>query len=188
MTELVETAVELQSLCEHNDWEFCIIGGLALQFWGEQRLTKDVDLTVLTGVGNEEIYIDKFLVKFASRIGGAREFALRSRVLLLKTESGVGVDVSLGAVPFEAGMVARAVYKEYLPGITLKICTAEDLIVLKAFAARPRDWNDIETVLIKQSALDWKYILEQLTPLAGFQDKTDILAELGERRKEFYQE
>lgn len=187
MTELVDTALEIQSLCEENGWRFCFIGGLALQFWGEQRLTKDVDLTVLTGLGNEEVYVDKFLEKFAPRIKDAKDFALRNRVLLAVTQSGIGIDISLGALPFEEGLVDRAVYKEYLPELKLRICTAEDLIILKAFAARPRDWNDIETVLIKQDLLDWKYINEQLTPLADLHHQIDVLGELEKRRGEFYQ-
>ena len=33
--------------------------------------------------------------------GRCREFARRNRVLLLKTADGVGIDVSLGALPLE---------------------------------------------------------------------------------------
>jgi hypothetical protein len=30
---------------------------MAILRWGEQRMTKEVDLTLLTGFGNEEAYI-----------------------------------------------------------------------------------------------------------------------------------
>lgn len=43
--------------------------------------------------------------------------------------------------------------------------SAEDLIVLKAFADRPKDWLDIEGILIGQAAqLDWPYVRAQLAP------------------------
>jgi len=183
MTDLISTAAELQVFCESHGWKFCIIGGLALQFWGEQRLTKDVDLTLLTGFGAEEFYIDTLLQKFPSRINDAKNFALRSRVLLLQTESGIGIDISLGAFPFEESMTNRADYQTYLPDIKLKICSAEDLIILKAFADRIKDWSDIQTVLIKQENLDWTYINEQLAPLVELKEAPEILTKLENLQK-----
>jgi len=43
MTELYMTAREVQRLCEGQRWPFCIIGGVAVQRWGEARFTQDVD-------------------------------------------------------------------------------------------------------------------------------------------------
>jgi predicted nucleotidyltransferase len=178
MTDLISTAGELQRFCEERNWKFCIIGGVALQFWGEPRLTKDVDLTLLTGFGAEEGFIDDLLQKFPGRIENAKEFALRNRVLLLQTESGIGIDISLGAFSFEEAMINRAEYQKYLPNISLKICSAEDLIVLKAFADRGKDWSDIESVLIRQNKLDWNYINEQLAPLIELKEAPEILTKL----------
>lgn len=185
MTELVAIAEDLQTFCEQHNWKFCIIGGLALQFWGEQRLTKDVDITLLTGFGGEEVYIDALLTKFTGRIDDARTFALQKRVLLLQSANRVGIVVSLGAFPFEERMTNNAVYKEYLPNISLKICTAEDLIILKAFAARDKDWIDISTILIKQDNLDWNYIYEQLAPLAEIKYEPEILTKLQDLRTKY---
>lgn len=184
MKNLIYTASEIQLFFERQKWQFCIIGGLALQFWGEQRLTRDVDLTVLTGFGNEEFYIDKILSKFKGRIDDAKDFALKNRVLLLENENGVGIDVSLGAFPFEESMIERAKYQPYFKGICLRICTPEDLIVMKSFADRKRDWADIESVLIKQQNLDWNYIFEQLVPLVELKEEPEILTKLEKLRKE----
>ncbi len=178
MTDLIAVAAELQKFCEDRNWNFCIIGGLALQFWGEQRLTKDVDLTLLTGFGDEEIYIDALLEKFSPRIAEAKTFALRNRVLLLQTANKIGIDISLGAFPFEEVMINRASNQKYLPKVSLRICSAEDLIVLKAFADRSKDWSDIESVLIKQSKLNWRYINEQLAPLVELKEEPEILTKL----------
>jgi hypothetical protein len=49
------------------------------------------------------------------------------------------VDIALGALAFEADMIERAVEVDFEPVVGLRICTAEDLLLLKAFADRPRD-------------------------------------------------
>ena len=50
--ELLEAAQEIQQFCRNRDWRFCFIGGIAVQRWGEARLTRDADLTVYTGIGD----------------------------------------------------------------------------------------------------------------------------------------
>ena len=64
-------------------WRSCIIGALAVQRWGEPRLTRDVDVSLLTGFGTEAAFIDRLLATFAPRRPDARAFALEYRVLLL---------------------------------------------------------------------------------------------------------
>ncbi len=61
MNELCRVALEVQFECEKRHWKFCFIGGLAVQQWGEPRFTRDVDLTLLTGFGKEEDYINPLL-------------------------------------------------------------------------------------------------------------------------------
>ena len=110
MIEVIRAAEELQRVCEDQGWRFCIIGGLALQRWGEPRETVDVDLTLLTGFGNEPPFIEILMAQFEGRIEHADEFALSRRVLLLRAKSGVGLDIALGGLPFEEYVLfARAV-------------------------------------------------------------------------------
>jgi len=150
MIDLVEEALELQGLLASQGWDFCFIGGLALQRWSEPRLTKDMDLTLLTGFGREEPFIDFLLCHYTPRRQDAREFALCQRVLLLQSASGIGIDIALAGLPFEESAVRRAVMVEYAPGILLRICSAEDLIVMKAFADRPQDRLDLRGILVRQ--------------------------------------
>src|SRR5688572_30807359 len=37
------TALEVQQVCRSREWRFCFIGAVAVQRWGEPRLTLDVD-------------------------------------------------------------------------------------------------------------------------------------------------
>jgi hypothetical protein len=143
------------------------------------RLTRDVDLTLLTGFGGEEPYIDALLDAFPARIGDARRFAPQHRVVLLRSADGVGMDISLGALPFEEKVVARATPFSFGPGLPIRTCSAEDLIVLKLFASRPLDIQDAESVAIRQGhELDWSYIDDQLRPLAEIKDDPSIMKTL----------
>jgi hypothetical protein len=62
---LLEAAQGVQDIFVRKNWRFCFIGGIAVQRWGEPRLTLDVDLTLLTGFGEEESYVER--VQFVSR-------------------------------------------------------------------------------------------------------------------------
>ena len=84
MNELTRLALSLEKFWREKGWEACIIGGLAVQAWGEPRFTMDVDITVLAGLGWEEEFVDGWLAEFPSRIPDAKSFALENRVLLLR--------------------------------------------------------------------------------------------------------
>lgn len=81
--EVLGTAMRLQEFCRGRGWRFCFIGGLAVQKWSEPRVTDDVDLTLLTGFGNEGPFIDALLGLdwLEARHPNAREFAHTRRVL-----------------------------------------------------------------------------------------------------------
>ncbi|MSU63041.1 MAG: hypothetical protein EXS31_11720 [Pedosphaera sp.] len=163
MTRLIRLAAELQSLLDSESWKNCLIGGIVLQRWGEPRLTKDVDMTVLTGFDGEEQVVDLLLSRFAGRRPDTREFALLNQVLLIQSADGIGIDVALGALPFEERKKERASSFDFLCDCRLRTCSAEDFVVMKAFANRERDWLDVETVLIRQGGrLEWKQIMAEL--------------------------
>lgn len=185
---VIQAAAELQSVCLAEGWQFCFIGGIAVLRWGEPRETVDVDLTLLTGFGAEEPFIERLLQRFEARVADAAEFARGKRVLLLKSQHGVGLDVSFGALPFEELMIARSSIFDYPVNTPLRTCSAEDLIILKAFADRPQDWVDIERVIVRQAGkLDWNHIYEQLRPLLELKEAPEIIERLKRRRFEFEQ-
>lgn len=186
MNDVIQAAAELQAICQSHDWQFCFIGGLALQRWSEPRETVDVDLSLFAGFGDEQRFSDILLKHFAARISDAAAFARERRVLLLRSPMGVGLDVALAALPYEALVIERSSYFVYPPDVSLRTCTAEDLIVLKAFAGRSQDWVDVERIIVRQTGkLDWKYIREKLQPLAELKGWPEILDQLEVRRAEF---
>jgi len=107
------------------------------------------------------------------------------RVLLLRAASGVGLDIALGGLAFEESAVARSSLFTFPPDVPLRTCSAEDLIVFKAFADRPKDWVGVDGVIIRQAdTLDWTYVHTQLAPLAELKDDPRILDRLEARRRE----
>lgn len=186
MNDVIQAAAELQAVCQSHNWQFCFIGGLALQRWSEPRETVDVDLSLFAGFGHEPEFCDVLLKHFAARISHAAAFARERRVLLLRSTKGVGLDVALAALPYEALLIERSSYFVYPPDVPLRTCSAEDLIVLKAFAGRGQDWVDVERTIVRQTGkLDWDYIWEQLQPLAELKESPGILDQLEGRRIEF---
>ena len=175
MNAIFEAAIEIEAICRAAKFKFCFIGGLAVQRWGQPRMTADVDLTVVTGFGGEEPYVDALLAKLRPRIPDAREFALRHRTLLVMAGNGVHADIALGAMPFEERAADRASPYE-LPGDTrVTTCSAEDLVVHKAFAARDKDWLDIDGIVTRQGdQLDRGLIWNELLPLLELREDLTI--------------
>ncbi|MFH1108353.1 MAG: hypothetical protein V1790_04025 [Planctomycetota bacterium] len=68
MNLLFEAAKEVCDFASDRGWRYCVIGGLALQRWGEPRTTLDVDLSLLTGFGHEEEFARPLLEHFKGRI------------------------------------------------------------------------------------------------------------------------
>ncbi len=183
MTPLFRAAADLQAVCDSHQWRYCFIGGLAALRWGEVRETVDVDLTLFTGFGDEARFVSALLEEFDARIEDATAFAAAHRVLLIRAKSGVGIDVALGGLPFEELIVTRASLFTFPPDIPLRTCSAEDLVVLKAFADRDKDWLDIDGVLIRQGGkLDWAYVRSQLEPLAELKEAPELIEKLERRR------
>lgn len=185
MNAVLQTARALQEFCGAQGWRFCLIGGLAVQRWGQPRVTVDVDLTLLTGFGSEEPFVDALLSRFAGRREDARDFALRYRVVLAQSPAGVGIDVSLGALPFEERAIERSSLGQFGPDLWLRTCSADDLVVMKALAGRDQDWMDVKSVLVRQGErLNWRQIREELQPLCELAEKPGVMEHLQHLRRE----
>jgi hypothetical protein len=178
MNPIFAAALEVERVVRTAGFPFCFIGGIAVQRWGPPRMTADVDLTVITGFGGEEKYVDALLASFRGRIGDAREFALRHRTLLLVASNAVHVDVALGAMPFEEHSVERASAFAISGHESITTCSAEDLVVHKAFAGRDKDWGDVRGIVVRQPRLDHELIWSELLPLLELREDSATEARL----------
>lgn len=180
---LLDAAEEVQSFCRARGWRFCFIGGIAVQYWGEARLTRDADLTVYTGLVDDAGYVDTLLGGFRPRIADARQFALDHRVLLLRASNDIPLDVTFGALPFEEKAVSSACTVEIVAGVGLRLCSPGALLVFKVFAGRPQDWLDVEGIVAKSArSIDWNEVRADLTDLLHLKGDTSALDRLDEVR------
>jgi len=179
MNILFRAGLELQDFFISKKREFCFIGGLAVIRWGEPRMTQDIDISLLSGFGNEKIYIEEILSNFKSRISNPADFAIENRVLLVSALNKIPVDISLSGIAFEKQMIRQASPFQFSEGCSLITCSAEDLIILKAFADRAKDWMDIEGIIMRQGRrLKTDYILRELKPFCEVKDSPEIMRRL----------
>lgn len=126
-----------------------VIGGVAVIARGIARSTVDVDATIWMPDRSPESILAIFeRHDIAPRIERAAAFARDRQVLLLRHEpSGVPIDVSLALLPFEEEAIRRGEECDFA-GVPLRIPRAEDLLIYKLVAARPRDLDDAEKLLL----------------------------------------
>ncbi|MDO8681355.1 MAG: hypothetical protein Q7R30_22790 [Acidobacteriota bacterium] len=173
---LVEATVEVQAVLSAAGIRSCVIGGLAVQRWGEPRATQDVDFSVLAPPGEEQRPLDLLLEAFTPRRADARAFAIANRVLLIQSTNKVAVDVGLAASPFEVEVLDRSSAWDFADGLSIVTCSAEDLVLYKLVAGRARDVADIEGIVRRQaSVLDVERIRRFGVLFAELKEEPDLL-------------
>jgi hypothetical protein len=173
---LFEGVVEIAAFLETQQIPYAVIGGIAVQHWGEPRTTLDIDVVVLVAAENEDSFLHAVLTQFRARLSDAFLFAKRNRILLVSTTSGIPVDLSLGIPGYEEVALNRAVTISLAGLAPVRVVSAEDLIVHKCVAGRARDIEDIEGVLIRQELhLDFRYIRKWLRAFAAVVESHDVI-------------
>lgn len=77
MIDLLQDAVEIQAFLDRQGWQFCFIGGIAVQRWSEARVTRDVDIALLTVVIRHREHLDWDYIE--RNLGPARRSQRSSR-------------------------------------------------------------------------------------------------------------
>jgi predicted nucleotidyltransferase len=115
---------------------------------------------------------------FTARIADAVEFSKQTRVLLLHYRPGdVDIDISLGALPFEEEVIERSTWIR-AGNVRIRLATAEDLIIMKSVAGRPRDMTDIENVVRANQDLDVERIRRWVREFSAVLDMPEIHSNL----------
>lgn len=158
-----------------------IIGGIAVSLLTEPRTTQDIDATIWS----EEISIEVLLASAASvgivsRIKSPLEFASQARILLLKhQDSGVSIDLSLGALPFEKEMIERS-QTIAIGAVRFRVASPEDLIISKAVPMRPQDLADIDKLLSYYPKVDFARIRALVGEFQLLLDRPEYIQKLEE--------
>ena len=156
-----------------------IIGGVAASILGRPRVTRDVDSLVII----DEAHLNLFVQKgkhfgFIPRCDNVFTLASKIRVLLMRHKpTGIDIDISLGALPFEYESIKRAVWID-VGGFKLPISSPEDLIIMKAVAHRQRDLIDIEAILDAHPKLNLKRIRKWVKEFSSVLEMPEILKDI----------
>ncbi len=176
MINLFDAAWEVHTFLTTHQVPYVFIGGLAVQYWGEPRFTHDLDLTVAMPAEEVDDFVHMVTDFLSSRVDDPMSFAQRTRMVLVKASNGCQVDISLALPGYEDHVMARAVEIELEPQKSVQFCSAEDLIIHKAIAKRPRDIQDIEGIVYRQQdRLDVDYIRLWLNEFANLLADPDLL-------------
>lgn len=85
--------------------------------------------------------------------------------------------MSIGLLPFEHETIERS-KKFVAEGVEFYIPTPEDLIIMKAVSHRPKDLEDIRTIVESQARLDIARIKHWITEFARVLEMPDIYDDL----------
>jgi hypothetical protein len=177
IARLIEPLAALQRLLDQIDRPGVIIGGIAASLIGKPRVTADLDAVVIMSIDDLGELVDAARQQgLIPRIADEIAFARKNRVLLLEHEdSGVGVDISLGILPFESEMIERSEIVKF-GGLAVRLPMPEDLIILKAIAQRPKDLEDIRAIAASHPDLDRERIRFWVEQFAEVLEQPDLWA------------
>jgi len=133
--------------------KFVVVGGLAVNAWGVVRGTKDVDLVVAPDPENL-----RRVAEVALAAGGhvqQGEALLGSPISIASALAGggqVAIETDLGRLDVVQGLEGVPSYEELRPraseveilGVTVPVCSVDDLKAMKRAAGRTRDLADLE--------------------------------------------
>ena len=152
-----------------------IIGGVAVTALVIPRLTVDIDATI-TGAGLDLGQLAEVLGRHGihARVPDAAAFARASQVFLaVHQASGTPVDLSLAWLPFEGEAIGASVVCDYA-GVGIRVPRAEDLLIYKLVALRPRDVEDAEGLLLLHGTrMDLRRVRETIQQFAAVLDDTE---------------
>ncbi|MEW6110482.1 MAG: nucleotidyltransferase [Nitrospirota bacterium] len=163
------------SLLEDNGYRYAVIGGLAVSTWGWTRATYDVDIKVLVpDTDYSSIRAIRAIIRsaFSER---ARPHVQENPLIVDTKIDEVIVDFLLTVPGYEENITTHAISCD-INGLKVWICSPEDLIIQKAVAGRPQDWQDIEGILNEQyGQLNVNYIKDWLKEFAEVLARPEML-------------
>ncbi|MBM4135236.1 MAG: hypothetical protein FJ241_00185 [Nitrospira sp.] len=142
---------------------YMIIGGQAVLLYGEPRLTRDIDITLGVDIDFLDTLLDAVQELSLKPLPEDIQSFVRQTMVLpaLNETTGIRVDFIFSFTPFETEAIKRA-RKITLMDQAVSFASPEDVIIHKIFAGRPRDIEDVKSILLKNPEIDIQYIRKWL--------------------------
>jgi hypothetical protein len=163
---------KIASSLDKGQIPYMVIGGQAVLLYGEPRLTKDIDITLGVGVdhlGEMKEIVDRLSLKYLT--DRVDDFVKETMVLpVIDRKSGIRIDFIFSHSPYERQAIERA-RSVFFGRTEVKFAALEDVVIHKMIAERPRDIEDVESILLKNPGYDSHYIKKWLAEFDGALDK-----------------
>lgn len=143
-------------------------GALALAYYAEPRATVDIDLNLFVPVSDWAKVVDA-LISIGVNAGDLQKNALQRDGQCRLWWGDNPVDLFFANAPIHEEMPSE-VRRFPFAGSTIPILGPEHLAVCKAMFDRPKDWLDIEQMLLATDQLDVSEIERLLVEMVGEED------------------
>lgn len=173
---VAELLRSLAAAMREHDLQWYLFGAQAAIVWGSPRLSADVDVTAVIEPGIVGDYIAAMSSHGFELVVTDSDFVSRNRVLpFIHRMSGMPLDVVLAGPGLEQEFLTRAIRVD-VDGTRVPVISPEDLIITKILAGRPKDIEDIRSVIHERRAsLDEERIRAVLHLLEQALGQSDLL-------------
>lgn len=145
---------------------YMVIGGQAVQLYGEPRMTRDIDVTLgLDATGLDRVTALCRSVGLRVLVNDPARFVRDTMVLpAVEDASGIKVDFVFSFSAYERQALGRSRPVE-INGQPVRYSSLEDLLIHKLVAGRARDIEDTRLILAKNPNWDRPYVERWLSEL-----------------------
>jgi hypothetical protein len=176
---VVDLLADLAAALDSAEVPWYLFGAQAAILHGVNRLTGDVDVTVqLSPRLSTAALVGVIQARgFQGRIQDPA-FMERTRVIpFVHLRTGMPLDVVLAGPGLEEQFFTRVGVRE-IEGVPIRVASAEDVVVMKLLAGRPKDLDDVVSILSANPALDFRYVRDTLAVLEQALAQSDLLPAL----------
>ena len=167
---------KLAQVLNNNEVPYMIIGGQAVLLYGEPRLTRDIDVTLGIGIDKLPQMLELLKkLKLHPLTENPAKFVKETWVLPAQDQkTKIRIDFIFSFTPFEQEAIKRA-RSVAIGKIKVKFASPEDVIIHKIFAGRPRDIEDVKSILAKNPKVNNSYIRKWLKEFNRLSADKDLL-------------
>ena len=152
---------KISSALNKKGIDYAVIGGQAVLVYGYARFTNDIDLLVAADATKLSIISEICLELNLTRLKDDEFTRMTNVVPIFDPDTNFRADLVFCFSEFEREAIERAVTKVQA-GVPVKFAAVEDLILMKLYASRAVDIEDIKKLLILNSDIDMVYIKKWL--------------------------
>lgn len=159
MNDFEKTLVQLDEFCYKKSIQYAVIGGIAVIAYGSFRTTQDIDITALCKLENLDKIHKDFIKQYSPIPDNSFDFFSKNFVLPVKDgTTNIKIDISAGLTKFDESVIQRS-KRTKLGEAEFYICSLEDLLIYKLFAARYMDLADVQYLIkLNRNNFDMNYL------------------------------